>query len=93
VAQSGRPVALPLLVCLALLSPLLYPVSYAALATPQPFYPCLHGMSGGPHLSRIPVYRFGGETAEVVFRPLEALDRRVRPAYWAGSGLREPFIY
>jgi hypothetical protein len=30
-----------------------------------------------------PHYRVGAETAEAVFRPLELLDRRARPTFWA----------
>jgi hypothetical protein len=47
--------------------------------------PCRCGMgrAGGATSWVEPNYRVGGGVAERVFQPLELLDRRVRPTFWA----------
>ena len=47
--------------------------------------PCQCGVSrgGGYTGQMVPNHRVGGEAAERVFRPLEMLDRKARPGFWA----------
>jgi hypothetical protein len=54
----------------------LYVGSYAALVTSQasPTNPLM-----APRVAR---YRMGGAAAEVLFRPLELIDRKLRHEYW-----------
>jgi hypothetical protein len=70
----------PLLTALLLLAPVLYLGSYFALVVPggQPmdFNP-EHG-----YYSRIGYYRVGGKETELLFSPLEKIDRRLRPERW-----------
>jgi hypothetical protein len=77
-ASSFAPLVI---VCLAVAIPLLYPLSYFALATPKYFYPTMQTLSGTRYVYRSPHYRVGGERAETFFRPLERLDPWLRPAY------------
>src|SRR5262245_32915691 len=37
----------------------------------------------GGAIQRVPSYRWGGQVAAFVFKPMELLDRFVRPDYWA----------
>jgi hypothetical protein len=59
---------------LALLG-LAYVGSYIVLLSPMP-----SPWEGEPNDA---AYRAGGNAAETVFVPLEWIDRRVRPGYWA----------
>jgi hypothetical protein len=59
---------------------LIYVGGYLALAEPCRFS---FSRGGGVTSGVVAEYRFGGEFAERVFRPMERLDRAVRPAFWA----------
>jgi hypothetical protein len=63
-----RPSAPAIAVIVLLTLPLLYPASYLALLN-EPF----NGEAD---------YRFGGLFAERFFRPLENVDRWLRPKHW-----------
>jgi hypothetical protein len=62
------------------LAVLSYVAGYLLLSDPAR---CAVGHEGGCTTWVEPNYRVGGDAAEGVFRPLEILDRRVRPAFWA----------
>ena len=78
-----------LLICCALLAPVLYPLSYLALADHRTFYPCMQGMNCEPWVFRYPQYRIGGDSAACFFGPMERFDRWYRPDYWEW---REPIL-
>jgi hypothetical protein len=76
--------AAPIIAAVLLLLPVLYVGSYLALVTPQ-----LRTMTvvhqtpyGQMDELRYTHYRIGEKTPELVFWPLEQIDRRVRPAAW-----------
>ena len=68
-----------LVVTLALLL-LAYVGGYLGLSDPRPGGISLGG-SNETWMS--PNYRVGGDAAERVFWPLEQIDRRMRPSFWA----------
>jgi hypothetical protein len=41
------------------------------------------GHGGGGSLRKEPTYLIGGEVSETIYRPLEMLDRKLRPSFWA----------
>ena len=59
---------------------LTYIAGYLVLADPVQ---CAEGRAGGCTTWTEPGYHVGGRTAEVLFRPLEQLDRQVRSGFWA----------
>ena len=59
---------------------LAYVGGYFGLSNPAR---CGMGRGGGYTSWVEPNYRVGGDAAEWVFWPLEQLDRRVRPTFWA----------
>lgn len=64
-----------------LLLPVLYVGSYLALVRPgPPFTGALSGVR--PHRIYTGHYRFGREWSERVFRPVELIDRKLRPKAW-----------
>src|SRR5438552_2991385 len=68
-----------LIVTLALIL-LAYFGGYLVLSTPCR---CSMGHGGGGVSWVEPDYRLVGDAGEEFFRPLELLDRRVRPGFWA----------
>lgn len=64
------------LVVLAAL-PLLYVLAYLILLDASATLP-IHAFN-----YRLDRYRLGGQTARIVFRPLNFIDRNIRPGYWA----------
>jgi hypothetical protein len=73
-----RSPVLPIAIILLLL-PILYVSSYLALVVRQPMvavsltYPTQYSAD---------FYRWGGDTAETFFYPLEQIDRRLQPHAW-----------
>jgi hypothetical protein len=59
---------------------LAYVGSYLALSDPAQYG---ESRRGGFTIWVEPHYRVGGETAAAVFRPIEHIDRRARPSFWA----------
>jgi hypothetical protein len=59
----------------------LYVASYALLLIPEHLGAYLLG--GRICCYRIPKYRIGGELVHTVFWPIQWLDNRLRPSYWA----------
>jgi len=57
---------------------------YVSLLQPDIFIPCSLNSHFQMHL-RAPRYRVGGTAAEIAFRPLSYLDRKIRPHYWASQ--------
>jgi hypothetical protein len=80
--------AAPLIAAILLLLPVLYVVSYFAIVLPGG---TLSWTIQVTHTGNIihtggrTHYLFGGRVAEVIFVPLEQIDRKVRPAAWDDS--------
>ncbi len=71
----------PLLVAVVLLVlPLLYVGSYLALVQQAAVIVTLPGSP--PLTAHVSEYRFGGRYATAFYRPLEKLDRKLRPGTW-----------
>jgi hypothetical protein len=61
--------------------PLLYVVSYFVLVKAE--RPRNVALSGpGPFPIRNPTYHLGGSVAQVVFSPIHAVDKQLRPMHW-----------
>lgn len=72
--------------------PLLYGGAYLAMLKPSTFF----SAPGDVVVHRDAAYRFGGDTAAVIFAPANWVDRKLRPSYWpdvpAGDGATIYFI-
>jgi hypothetical protein len=66
--------------------PLLYVLSYLLILESAVAVPGF----GGWFVEREPHYHFGGRVSETIFSPLQALDKRLRPAYWETPAFYEP---
>jgi len=72
--MENRSNTVPMLAAIVLLLPLVYVGIYLALVTPAEVFD--------------PPYRCGGRASEIVFAPLEYIDRRVRPDAWGDQLIR-----
>ena len=72
----------PLIIVAALLAPTAYVATYAGLSSPRERL-VMHsdGICRPGHGTS---YRLGGKVAEKAFKPLEWIDRQVRPKFWRG---------
>ena len=75
--KEQRSIAVPFVVAVLLLLPVLYVGSYLAMLDPLE-------SRGGGMLVRSERYRGVGDVgiATHLFRPINLLDRRIRPSYW-----------
>jgi hypothetical protein len=82
--KEKRSTAVPAILAVLLLLPLVYVGSYLALLKPQPGS---IAWSSWANLSvrRIADYRWGGDYARAAFRPIHSVDQLVRPGYWTYS--------
>jgi hypothetical protein len=67
---------------LLLLPALLYVGAYAALVTHEDRGILYAGGCFVPNAIREVKYRFGGDAAAALFRPMHLLDRQLRPEHW-----------
>jgi hypothetical protein len=78
--EERRSYSLPVLFAVLLLLPVLYIAGYLALLSPQPGSINWAGITVAER--RVAGYRWGGQKAEVFFRPVHEVDRLVRHNYW-----------
>jgi hypothetical protein len=82
--HEKRSSAVPAIVAVLLLLPLLYIGTYLALLRPQPGSLRWAALSN-LEVRRIADYRWGGSYTRAAFQPIHQVDRLIRPSYWTYS--------